>query len=310
MTVTLLLREPTPYAEALVSGERISSALPPHGTLVGRTHPADCDGLRLQFSPTSHRRPTRRPFRVKHVRVDIDLAALSLPHPTQGIANGRHGSTRKGRPPTIFSFRRHFAYTASTSPMTITEIAAPTLRSVKRPRRPYEFRMHEAPLDKAWRRATTIIAILPPTQAIAPTDIGNWSPRPSAPTVGHFPQFSRVDMPTASHADPKPTLSMPSLSHWARRCFWPERRLGRLTVPPGLGLTLRSTTGSVHPLDRLYWRFHSYSTAAVGDIDCQPSGRAWRVDQHASTNRLRRDQARQSRRDPQVGESTTAALLR
>jgi hypothetical protein len=129
MTVTLVLREPTPDAEALVSGKRIGSALAPHGTFVGRTHPADCDGLRLQFSPTSHRRSTGRPFRVKHVRVDVDLAALNLPHPTQGIANGRHGSTRKVRLPTIVSFRRHFAYTASTSPVIITEIATLALRS-------------------------------------------------------------------------------------------------------------------------------------------------------------------------------------
>jgi hypothetical protein len=123
MTVTLILRQPAPDAEALISGERISSALAPHGTFVGRTHPADGDGLRLQFSPESHSRPTGRPFRVKHVRVDVDPAALSLPHPTQTIDTGRHGSTRKMRLPTIFSFRRHFTYTASTSPVTITEIA-------------------------------------------------------------------------------------------------------------------------------------------------------------------------------------------
>jgi hypothetical protein len=93
-----------------------------YGTFVGRTHPADRDGLRLQLSPESHSRPTWRAFRVKHIRVDVDLAALSLPHP---VARHRYWYTRKqpqGEVPAIFSFRRHFAGTASMTSMAITGI--------------------------------------------------------------------------------------------------------------------------------------------------------------------------------------------
>jgi hypothetical protein len=88
--------------------------------------------------------------------------------------------------------------------------------------------MHEATLDTATHRATTMIAIFPPRHVITPTGTGNWLLRHSAPTDQPLPSIWRVDIPKASRADPKPTVWMPSMPHRAAKCFRAEGLLMRV----------------------------------------------------------------------------------
>jgi hypothetical protein len=267
MTVTLVLREPTPDAEAFVSRERIGSAFAPHGTFVQRPHPADRNGPSLYLSPG--RRPTRGALRVKHVRIDADLAALGLPHPSQAVGTGRCRRSPKVRSsPTIFSLRRHFADTASTSSAARVDI---TGRAVQASQCLDGFRFHGTTLGPANHRVTIVTSIFPPTQAITSTRAGTWFPprtAPSdshatshiaadraAPAMGYFPQFCSVGIPKARHVGPKATLRKPSVVALGRWILL-EQRLLWWAAPPAQRLPLRTITGISHPLVRWYRPFH------------------------------------------------------